>query len=127
MCIRDRAYIRLSRTHCLPEFTSRVCPALCESACTCGLHADPVTTRENERAVIEYAFAHGLVDARPPKVRTGKRVAVVGSGPAGLAAAIQLNRRGHSVTIYERSEDVYKRQNEQYASQAERWKKASLR
>ena len=100
----EQAYIRLSRTHCLPEFTSRVCPALCESACTCGLHADPVTTRENERAVIEYAFAHGLVDARPPKVRTGKRVAVVGSGPAGLAAAIQLNRRGHSVTIYERSD-----------------------
>ena len=63
-----------------------------------------MTTRENERAVIEYAFAHGLVDARPPKVRTGKRVAVVGSGTAGLAAAIQLNRRGHSVTIYERSD-----------------------
>lgn len=100
----EQAYIRLSRTHCLPEFTSRVCPALCESSCTCGLHADPVSTRENERAVIEYAFAHGLVDARPPKVRTGKRVAVVGSGPAGLAAAIQLNRRGHSVTIYERSD-----------------------
>lgn len=100
----EQAYIRLSRTHCLPEFTSRVCPALCESACTCGLHADPVSTRENERAVIEYAFAHGLVNARPPKVRTGKRVAVVGSGPAGLAAAIQLNRRGHSVTIYERND-----------------------
>ena len=100
----EQAYIRLSRTHCLPEFTSRVCPALCENACTCGLHTDPVSTKENERAVIEYAFSHGLVSARPPKVRTGKSVAVVGSGPAGLAAAIQLNRRGHSVTIYERSD-----------------------
>ncbi|MCD7908723.1 MAG: glutamate synthase, partial [Clostridium sp.] len=87
----EQAYIRLSKTHCLPEFTSRVCPALCESACTCGLHADPVATRENERAVIEYAFAHGLVRENPPQVRTGKSVAVVGSGPAGLAAAIQLN------------------------------------
>ncbi|MBS6953587.1 MAG: glutamate synthase subunit beta [Enterocloster asparagiformis] len=100
----EQAYIRLSKTHCLPEFTSRVCPALCESACTCGLHADPVATRENERAVIEYAFAHGLVRENPPQVRTGKSVAVVGSGPAGLAAAIQLNRRGHSVTVYERSD-----------------------
>ena len=100
----EQAYVRLTKTHCFPEFTSRVCPALCEAACTCGLHARPVSTKENERAVIEYAFANGLVDAQPPKVRTGKTVAVVGSGPAGLAAAWQLNRRGHLVTVYERSD-----------------------
>ena len=94
---------RLSKTHCLPEFTSRVCPALCEAACTCGLHGDPVSTKENERAVIEYAFANGLVKPDAP-VRTHKKVAVIGSGPAGLAAALLLNRRGHSVTVYERSD-----------------------
>lgn len=98
------AYVRLSATHCLPEFTSRVCPALCEAACTCGLHDGPVSTKENERRVIEYAFANGLVSGDPPPVRTGKTVAVVGSGPAGLAAALCLNRRGHSVTVYERSD-----------------------
>ncbi len=100
----EQAYVRLTKTHCFPEFTSRVCPALCEAACTCGLHDRPVSTKENERAVIEYAFAHGLVKAETPRVRTGKTVAVVGSGPAGLAAAWQLNRRGHQVTVYERSD-----------------------
>ncbi|MBQ7840992.1 MAG: glutamate synthase subunit beta [Lachnospiraceae bacterium] len=100
----EQAYVRLSKTHCFPEFTSRVCPALCEAACTCGLHSAPVSTKENERAVIEYAYANGLVKADAPKVRTGKKVAVIGSGPAGLAAAQQLNRRGHSVTVYERSD-----------------------
>ncbi|MDE6319439.1 MAG: glutamate synthase subunit beta [Lachnospiraceae bacterium] len=100
----EQAYVRLSKTHCFPEFTSRVCPALCEAACTCGLHAEPVSTKANERAVIEYAFEHGLIKSEPPKVRTGKRVAVIGSGPAGLAAAKQLNSRGHSVTVYERSD-----------------------
>ncbi len=100
----EQAYVRLSKTHCLPEFTARVCPALCEAACTCGLHGAPVATKENERQVMEYAFSHGLVQAEAPLVRTGKTVAVVGSGPAGLAAALCLNRRGHTVTVYERSD-----------------------
>ncbi len=99
-----QAYVRLEKTHCFPEFTSRVCPALCEAACTCGLHTAPVSTRENEKAVIEYAFAHGLVSPRIPAVRSGKQVAVIGSGPAGLACAMQLNRRGHQVVVYERQD-----------------------
>lgn len=102
----DEAYRRLTKTNCFPEFTSRVCPALCEKACTCGLNGDPVSTKENERAVIERAFETGLVKPQPPRVRTGKRVAVVGSGPSGLAAAMQLNRRGHEVTVYERNDRV---------------------
>ena len=98
------AYRRLSVTHSFPEFTCRVCPALCEAACTCGLHDTPVSTKENEKAVIEYAYEHSLVTEETPAVRTGKRVAVVGSGPSGLAAAQLLNRRGHEVTVYERSD-----------------------
>ncbi|MBQ7678780.1 MAG: glutamate synthase subunit beta [Butyrivibrio sp.] len=100
------AYRRLSVTHSFPEFTSRVCPALCEAACTCGLAAAPVTTKENERTVIEYAYAHDLVTEPIPAVRTGKKVAVVGSGPSGLAAAQLLNRRGHEVTVYERRDRI---------------------
>lgn len=100
----EQAYVRLTQTHCFPEFTSRVCPALCEAACTCGLYSAPVTTKANERAIIEHAYAHGLVKPDVPKVRTGKKVAVIGSGPSGLAAAAQLNSRGHSVTVYERSD-----------------------
>ena len=102
----EEAYRRLSVTHSFPEFTSRVCPALCEAACTCGLHDAPVCTKENEKAVIEYAFEHDLVRESAPKVRTGKRVAVVGSGPSGLAAAQLLNRRGHEVTVYERRDRI---------------------
>ncbi len=102
----DAAYNRLSITHSFPEFTSRVCPALCEAACTCGIHDEPVSTKENEKAVIEYAFEHGLVREDTPQVRTGKKVAIVGSGPSGLAAAQLLNRRGHEVTVYERSDRV---------------------
>lgn len=98
------AYERLSMTHSFPEFTSRVCPALCEAACTCSLHDRPVATKENERAVIEYAYEHGLVREEASPVRTGKRIAVIGSGPSGLAAAQILNRRGHEVTVYERKD-----------------------
>ncbi|MBP5159994.1 MAG: glutamate synthase subunit beta [Lachnospiraceae bacterium] len=100
------AYRRLSITHPLPEFTCRVCPALCEAACTCGYGDEPVSTKENEKAVIEYAFEHGLVSGCEPAVRTGKKVAVVGSGPAGLAAAVRLNSRGHRVTVYERRDRI---------------------
>ena len=100
------AYRRLSITHSFPEFTSRVCPALCEAACTCGLHEAPVSTKENEKAVIEYAFENGLVKEEKPLSRTGKKVAVIGSGPAGLAAAQLLNKRGHEVTVYERHDRV---------------------
>ena len=100
----EAAYRRLSVTHSFPEFTCRVCPALCEAACTCGLHDAPVSTRENEKAVIEYAFENGLVEEEYPKVNTVKKVAVVGSGPSGLAAAQLLRMRGHEVTVYERSD-----------------------
>ncbi len=102
----EKAYERLIKTNNFPEFTSRVCPALCEKACTCGLNDDPVSVRENEHGVIENAYAKGYADAKPPKTRSGKHVAVVGSGPAGLAVADQLNKRGHLVTVYERDDRV---------------------
>ena len=101
-----QAYNRLKMTNNFPEFTSRVCPALCEKACTCGVFDEPVTTRANEYDIIETAYAEGWAQPQPPAVRTGKTVAIVGSGPSGLAAADQLNRRGHSVTVYERSDRV---------------------
>ena len=102
----EQAYERLTKTNCFPEFTSRVCPALCEAACTCNLNGEAVCTKENERAIIEHAWESGLVQPNPPKVRTGKTVAVVGSGPSGLAAAMQLNKRGHKVTVFERRDRV---------------------
>ena len=102
----ERAYNRLTKTNNFPEFTSRVCPALCENACTCSLYGDAVATKENEYAIIEHAYETGIAGPKPPKLRTGKKVAVVGSGPAGLAVADQLNKRGHSVTVYERHDRI---------------------
>ena len=102
----EEAYYRLSSTSNFPEFTGRVCPGLCEAACTCNLNGDPVGTKSNELAIIENAYKMGYAHARPPKVRSGKKVAVIGSGPSGLATADQLNRRGHSVTVYERRDRV---------------------
>ena len=100
------ALSRLLKTNNFPEFTGRVCPALCEAACTCGLNGDPVSTKENEYAIIENAYEKGYAKANPPKVRTDKKVAVVGSGPSGLAVADQLNKRGHHVTVFERSDRI---------------------
>ena len=102
----QEAYSRLHKTNNFPEFTSRVCPALCEKACTCSLDGEAVSTRENEYAIIENAYRKGYAAANLPKVRTGKKVAVVGSGPSGLTVADQLNRRGHLVTVFERSDRV---------------------
>ena len=102
----EQAYNRLHKTSNFPEFTSRVCPALCEKACTCGLNGDAVCTKENEMAIIEHAYANGLAGPKPPKARTGRRIAVIGSGPSGLAVADQLNQRGHLVTVYERADRI---------------------
>ena len=103
---KDKALELPRETNNFPEFTSRVCPALCEAACTCGLNDSPVTCKANENAIIEYGYENGLMAAKPPKVRTGKKIAIVGSGPAGLAAADQLNRRCHDVTVYERNDHI---------------------
>lgn len=102
----QRAIDLLHSTNNLPEITGRLCPALCEFSCVLGVNDDPVTIRENELAIIEHAFREGLIAPRPPKKRTGKKVAVVGSGPAGLAAADQLNKAGHSVTVFEKDAKI---------------------
>lgn len=94
----------LHSTNNFPEFTGRICPAPCEHACVLNIEKEPVTIRENEVAIVEKAFAEGYIKANPPKVRTGKSVAVVGSGPAGMAAAVQLNKAGHTVTLFEKDE-----------------------
>ncbi|AEF93413.1 glutamate synthase, NADH/NADPH, small subunit [Desulfotomaculum nigrificans CO-1-SRB] len=97
---------RLLKTNNFPEFTGRVCPALCEGACTEGLIGSPVTIKSIERAIIDRAFAEGWIKPQPPAKRTGKKVAVVGSGPAGLACAAQLNKAGHWVTVFERADRI---------------------
>ena len=100
----DIAYQRLSKTNNFPEFTSRVCPAPCEKACTCSLNGDAVTIKENEYAVIEEAYKRGAVKPLKDIPRTDKKVAVIGSGPSGLAVADQLNKRGHHVTVFEKAD-----------------------
>jgi glutamate synthase (NADPH/NADH) small chain len=100
----EEAYDILSSTNNFPEFTGRICPAPCETACVLGINQPAITIEEIEKHIIEIAFDKGLVKARKPHVRTGKKVAVIGSGPAGLAAAAQLNYAGHQVTVFERDE-----------------------
>jgi glutamate synthase (NADPH/NADH) small chain len=106
---RDRwrtAIDRLHATNNFPEFTGRLCPAPCEGACVLGINNDPVSIKAVEVSIIDRAFDEGWVIAQPPDTRTGRRVAVVGSGPAGLAAAAQLNRAGHTVTVFERDDRI---------------------
>ena len=100
------AWTRLMRTNNFPEFTGRVCPAPCEGSCTVAINLPAVNIKMLEEAIADRAFAEGWVRAEPPPIRTGKRVAVVGSGPAGLAAASQLNRAGHEVTVFERADRI---------------------
>lgn len=96
----------LHKTNNFPEFTGRLCPAPCEEACVLGINEDPVSIENIEKNIVETAFKEGWIKSNPPKIRTGKTVAIVGSGPAGLAAAQQLNRAGHTVTVFERDEKV---------------------
>ena len=97
---------RLHKTNNFPEFTGRACPAPCEGACVLGINNPPVTIKNIENAIIDRGFAEGWVRPHPPATRSGKRVAIVGSGPAGLAAAAQLNAAGHEVTVYERADRI---------------------
>jgi glutamate synthase (NADPH) small chain len=102
----QKAIDTLQVTNNFPEFTGRICPAPCEKSCTLAIHETPVTIRENEAAAAEQAFERGLIKPKTPKVRTGKKVAVIGSGPAGLACADQLNKAGHTVTLFEKDDAV---------------------
>ena len=102
----SEAIKRLHATNNFPEFTGRICPAPCEGSCVLGINADPVTIKQVEVTIVEEAFKNGWVQASPPKIRTGKKVAIVGSGPAGLAAAAQLNQAGHWATVFERADRI---------------------
>jgi glutamate synthase (NADPH/NADH) small chain len=102
----QKAVRTLHSTNNFPEFTGRICPAPCEAACVLGINEPPVAIKLIEKTVIEHAFEHGWIHPEPPPVRTGKRVAVVGSGPSGLAAAQQLNRAGHLVTVFEKNDRI---------------------
>jgi glutamate synthase (NADPH/NADH) small chain len=102
----QEAIERLHKTNNFPEFTGRVCPAPCEAACVLGISSPPVTIKNIENSIVERAFKEGWVKPEPPAKRTGKKVAVVGSGPAGLAAAAQLNKAGHTVTVFERADRI---------------------
>ncbi len=102
----EEAFLRLRKTNNFPEYTGRVCPAPCETACVLGINEPAVTIKDNERTIIDRAYDNGLMEPRIPEVRTGRRVAVVGSGPAGLAAADQLNQAGHFVTVFERDDRI---------------------
>ncbi len=102
----EEAYYILHSTNSFPEITGRICPAPCEKSCVLAIHDEAVTIRENECATVEQAFAAGFVKANPPKIRTGKKVAIIGSGPAGLSAADLLNRAGHWVTVFEKNDAI---------------------
>ncbi|GAB1450903.1 glutamate synthase subunit beta [Draconibacterium sp.] len=103
---KDEAYFILHSTNSFPEITGRICPAPCEKACVLAIHEEAVTIRENECATVEQAFDAGIIVANPPKIRTGKKIAVIGSGPAGLSAADLLNRAGHWVTVFEKADAI---------------------
>src|SRR5436190_14786802 len=104
---RWREAIRvLHSTNNFPEFTGRICPAPCEASCVLGINEPPVTIKQIEKTIVDYAFAQGWIRPEPPAVRSGKRVAVIGSGPAGLAASQQLARAGHWVTLFEKNDRI---------------------
>ena len=100
------AFKRLNRTNNFPEFTGRICPAPCENSCVLAINKPAVTIKNIEVAIIEKAFEEGWINARPPSTRSGKNVAIVGSGPAGLACADELNKNTHSVTVFEKNEYI---------------------